>query len=87
MTFFFETHCILGPVDVEPTMELFSSLADHGNIDIWFGLPQYIMALAQAPETLAKVARSRFICTAGGKYTPVFLIACCFLLACQEVGI
>ncbi|KAH7029241.1 uncharacterized protein B0I36DRAFT_411067 [Microdochium trichocladiopsis] len=69
-TFFFETHCIMSPVDVEPTMDLFAGIADHGNVDIWFVSPQYINDLAQAPRTLAKVKRSRFIATAGGPMSP-----------------
>ncbi|KAI9148711.1 LOW QUALITY PROTEIN: putative secreted lipase [Paramyrothecium foliicola] len=69
-TFFFETQCVMGPVGVTPDTSLFSSLADHGNINIWFVLPQYLNQIGQTPEVLSKLATADFLAVAGGPFSP-----------------
>ncbi|KAI1874087.1 uncharacterized protein JN550_002666 [Neoarthrinium moseri] len=69
-TFFYGTHSIMGPVDVTPDMNLFESLADHGEIDVWLVLPQYVNELGQAPEILPKLRSSIVMAVAGGPVSP-----------------
>lgn len=66
-TFLFDTHSIMGPVDVQPDMELFASLATHGKIDIWHFMPEYVNALGENPAVLEKFRSSKFIGAGGGE--------------------
>lgn len=63
----FGLHCVLGPRDVIPNLELISSLADHIEIDIWSMIPSLSDELGEAPDILPKLSRSKFICASGGK--------------------
>jgi hypothetical protein len=63
----FGLHCVLGPRDVIPNLELISSLADHIKIDIWSMIPSLTDELGEAPDILPKLSRSKFICASGGK--------------------
>jgi hypothetical protein len=63
----FGLHCVLGPRDVIPNLELISSLADHAKIDIWSMIPSLTDELGEAPDILPKLSRSKFICASGGK--------------------
>ncbi|KAI1868880.1 hypothetical protein JX265_006859 [Neoarthrinium moseri] len=60
----------MGPVGVTPDMNLFESLADHGEIGVWFVLPQYVNELGQAPEILPKLRSSKVMAVAGGPVSP-----------------
>ncbi|KAF5249356.1 hypothetical protein FANTH_5437 [Fusarium anthophilum] len=62
----FGLHCVLGPRDVIPNLELISSLADHIKIDIWSMIPSLTDELGEAPDILPKLSRSKFICASGG---------------------
>lgn len=63
----FGLHCVLGPRDVIPNLELISSMADNINIDIWSMIPSLTDELGEAPDILPKLSRSKFICASGGK--------------------
>lgn len=63
----FGLHCLMGPRDVIPNLELMSSLADHTKIDIWSMIPSLVDELGEAPDILPKLSRSKFICASGGK--------------------
>jgi acyl-CoA synthetase (AMP-forming)/AMP-acid ligase II len=67
----FRLHCILGPRDVLPNMNLVESLADHAKIDIWSMVPSLVDELGETPDVLAKVAASKFICASGGPVSPI----------------
>ena len=64
----FGLHCILGPADVLPNMNLVDSLADHGRIDIWSMVPSLVDELGETPDVLAKFKSSKFICASGGTH-------------------
>lgn len=64
----FNLHCVLGPAGVLPNINLVESLADHGKIDIWSMVPSLVDELGEAPEVLAKLKSSKFICASGGKH-------------------
>ena len=66
-TFLFDTHSVMGPVDVQPDMNLLASLADHGKIDIWHFMPVYVNELGQNPIVLEKFRSSKFISAGGGQ--------------------
>lgn len=63
----FGLHCVMGPRDVIPNLELISSLAEHAKIDIWSMIPSLTDELGEAPDILPKLSRSKFICASGGK--------------------
>ncbi|KAF4471132.1 hypothetical protein FALBO_1953 [Fusarium albosuccineum] len=65
-TFLFDTHSVMGPVDVHPDMDLLASLADHGKIDIWHFMPVYVNELGQNPVVLEKFRSSKFVGAGGG---------------------
>ncbi|CZS79749.1 unnamed protein product [Fusarium graminearum] len=67
----FGLHCVLGPRDVIPNLELISSLADHIEIDIWSMIPSLSDELGEAPDILPKLSRSKFICASGGPVSSV----------------
>ncbi|KAG7406178.1 Non-canonical non-ribosomal peptide synthetase FUB8 [Fusarium oxysporum f. sp. rapae] len=67
----FGLHCVLGPRDVIPNLELISSLADHIKIDIWSMIPSLTDELGEAPDILPKLSRSKFICASGGPVSNV----------------
>ncbi|CEI60243.1 hypothetical protein FVEN_g6417 [Fusarium venenatum] len=67
----FGLHCVLGPRDVIPNLELISSLADHIKIDIWSMIPSLTDELGEAPDILPKLSRSKFICASGGPVSSV----------------
>ncbi|KLP20251.1 Uncharacterized protein LW94_10090 [Fusarium fujikuroi] len=62
----FGLHCVLGPRDVIPNLELISSMADNIKIDIWSMIPSLTDELGEAPDILPKLSRSKFICASGG---------------------
>lgn len=63
----FGLHCVMGPRDVLPNLELISSLAEHAKIDIWSMIPSLTDELGEAPDILPKLSSSKFICASGGK--------------------
>jgi hypothetical protein len=67
-TFLFDTHSIMGPVDVQPDLELFASLATYGSIDVWHFMPEYVNALGESPTVLEKFRPSKFIGAGGGTF-------------------
>ena len=67
----FGLHCILGPVGVLPNLNLVERLAVDIEIDIWSMVPSLVDELGEAPEILAKLASSKFICASGGPVSPV----------------
>ncbi|UZP37004.1 hypothetical protein NXS19_004820 [Fusarium pseudograminearum] len=67
----FGLHCVLGPRDVIPNLELISSLADNIKIDIWSMIPSLTDELGEAPDILPKLSRSKFICASGGPVSSV----------------
>ena len=64
----FGLHCILGPADVLPNMNLVESLADHGRIDSWSMILSLVDELGETPDVLAKLKSSKFICASGGTH-------------------
>ncbi|KAI1268145.1 hypothetical protein F5Y18DRAFT_442588 [Xylariaceae sp. FL1019] len=66
----FGLHCVMGPRDVIPNLELISSLAEHAKIDIWSMIPSLTDELGEAPDILPKLSRSKFICASGGPVSP-----------------
>ncbi|KAI4176560.1 MAG: hypothetical protein LQ346_007859 [Caloplaca aetnensis] len=64
-------HCILGPANVLPNINLVESLADHGKIDIWSMVPSLVDELGETPDVLAKLKSSKFICASGGPVSPI----------------
>ncbi|RMD43204.1 hypothetical protein DV735_g1890, partial [Chaetothyriales sp. CBS 134920] len=67
----FNLHCILGPADVLPNLNLIESLAEHAKIDIWSMVPSLVDELGETPDVLAKFKSSKFICASGGPVSPV----------------
>lgn len=63
----FGLHCILGPSNVMPNINLIETLADHAKVDIWSMVPSLVDELGETPEVLAKFRSSKFICASGGK--------------------
>ena len=64
----FDLHCILGPADVLPNMNLIEILADQAKIDIWSMVPSLVDELGETPEVLSKLKSSKFICASGGRH-------------------
>lgn len=62
----FSLHCVLGPANILPNLNLVESLANHGKIDIWSMVPSLVDELGEAPDVLAKLKSSKFICASGG---------------------
>ncbi len=62
----FGLHCILGPANVLPNINLVESFADHGKIDIWSMVPSLVDELGETPDVLVKLKSSKFICASGG---------------------
>ncbi|RMZ77957.1 hypothetical protein DV738_g4111, partial [Chaetothyriales sp. CBS 135597] len=67
----FNLHCILGPADVLPNLNLIESLAENAKIDIWSMVPSLVDELGETPEVLEKFTSSKFICASGGPVSPV----------------
>ncbi|KAH8702402.1 transferase family protein [Talaromyces proteolyticus] len=67
----FNLHCVLGPVGVLPNLNLVERLAVDVKIDIWSMVPSLVDELGEAPEVLAKLEGSKFICASGGPVNPV----------------
>ena len=72
----FGLHCILGPADVLPNMNLVESLADHANINIWSMVPSLVDELGETPDVLAKFKSAKFICASGGMCFPLVKSPC-----------
>lgn len=64
----FRLHCIMGPTGVIPNMNLIKSLAKHAKIDIWSMIPSLVDDLGEAPDVLAELKSSKFICASGGEH-------------------
>ena len=63
----FRLHCIMGPINVIPNLNLIDSIAEYGEIDIWSMIPSLVDELGEAPDILPKLKSSKFICASGGK--------------------
>jgi len=62
----FNLHCVLGPANVLPNINLVETLAVHGKIDIWSMVPSLVDELGETPDVLEKLKSSKFICASGG---------------------
>ncbi|KAI1827495.1 hypothetical protein F4861DRAFT_492902 [Xylaria intraflava] len=67
----YNLHCVLGPANVIPNINLVQTLAESTKIDIWSMVPSLVDELGEAPEVLAKLKSSKFICASGGPVSPV----------------
>ncbi|TGJ79002.1 hypothetical protein E0Z10_g9760 [Xylaria hypoxylon] len=67
----YDLHCVLGPVNAIPNINLVEALAESANIDIWSMVPSLVDELGETPEVLAKLKSSKFICASGGPASPV----------------
>jgi aryl carrier-like protein len=67
----FNLHCILGPADVSPNINLVECLAENTKIDIWSMVPSLVDELGETPGVLAKLRSSKFICASGGPVSQV----------------
>lgn len=76
----------MGPAGITPDMELIGSLADHGNVDIWFFVPKYVNELGETPRILEKLHRSKFIAVGGGESPVSSLSQLVFRVACERVS-
>ncbi|KAI0399761.1 transferase family protein [Xylaria palmicola] len=67
----FNLHCVLGPVNAIPNINLIEVLAETAKIDIWSMVPSLVDELGETPDVLAKLRSSKFICASGGPASPV----------------
>ncbi|KAL4778524.1 Pyoverdine/dityrosine biosynthesis protein-domain-containing protein [Aspergillus varians] len=67
----FNLHCVLGPANVLPNINVVEALAENAEIDIWSMVPSLVDELGETPEVLSKFKSSKFICASGGPVSPV----------------
>lgn len=65
---FYEVSIVCGPAMVPVNMDLFDSVMDHTTVDGTMLAPSTLEEISKNPESLARMAKTEFTATGGGKF-------------------